>query len=70
MCSKEQFSAFDFKVKRVPIILQERGLARGAQALTDTLNKIKEGIAGEWIDISLKMLILLVGVNSLLLNQQ
>ncbi len=44
----EQFSAFDFKGKRVPIIVEEQGLSRGAQPLTRRLDAIYEGIAGEW----------------------
>ena len=44
----EQYSAFDFKGKRVPIYVDEQGLSRGAQPLTSFFDKFGKGIAGEW----------------------
>ena len=44
----EQFSAFDFKGKRVPIMVDEQGLSRGAQPLTDWFDSRSVSAAGEW----------------------
>ena len=44
----EQFSAFDFKGKRVPIMVDEQGLSRGAQPLTDWFDSRSISAAGEW----------------------
>ena len=44
----EQYSAFDLKGKRVPIYVEEQGLARGAQPLSRLLDELAEGLAGEW----------------------
>jgi alpha-glucosidase len=44
----EQYSAFDLKGRRVPIYVEEQGLARGAQPLSRLLDELAEGLAGEW----------------------
>jgi alpha-glucosidase len=44
----EQFSDFDFKGKRVPIMVDEQGLSRGAQPLTDWFDSRSVSAAGEW----------------------
>lgn len=44
----EQFSAFNFKGKRVPIMVDEQGLSRGAQPLTDWFDERSVSAAGEW----------------------
>jgi alpha-glucosidase len=44
----EQFSAFDFKGKRIPIMVDEQGLSRGAQPLTDWFDERSISAAGEW----------------------
>ena len=44
----EQFSRFDFKGKRIPIFVDEQGLSRDAQPLTDWFDNYHGGIAGEW----------------------
>lgn len=44
----EQFSAFDFKGKRIPIMVDEQGLSRGAQPLTDWFDARSVSAAGEW----------------------
>ena len=44
----EQFSAFNFKGKRVPIMVDEQGLSRGAQPLTDWFDERSISAAGEW----------------------
>jgi alpha-glucosidase len=44
----EQFSAFNFKNKRVPIMVSEQGLARGKQPLTSILNFFAKGTGGYW----------------------
>lgn len=44
----EQFSAFDFKGRRVPIMVDEQGLSRGAQPLTDWFDARSVSAAGEW----------------------
>ena len=44
----EQFSAFDFKGKRIPIMVDEQGLSRGAQPLTDWFDSRSISAAGEW----------------------
>ena len=44
----EQFSTFNFKGKRVPIMVDEQGLSRGAQPLTDWFDERSVSAAGEW----------------------
>ncbi len=46
----EQFSAFDFKGKRVPILVSEQGLARGLEPLTTILNTFGKGSGGYWFN--------------------
>ena len=44
----EQYSAFDFKGRRIPIMVDEQGLSRGAQPLTDWFDSRSVSAAGEW----------------------
>lgn len=44
----EQYSAFDFKGSRIPIMVDEQGLSRGAQPLTDWFDERSISAAGEW----------------------
>lgn len=44
----EQFSDFDFKGKRVPIMVDEKGLSRGAQPMTEWFDSRSVSAAGEW----------------------
>lgn len=44
----EQFSFFNFKGKRVPILVSEQGLARGKEPLSSILNIFAKGSGGYW----------------------
>eukprot|EP00899_Mesostigma_viride_P012381 jgi/Mesvir1/21143/Mv14191-RA.2 len=44
----EQFSFFNLKGLRVPIITSEQGIGRGAQPLTWFLNRWRHGLGGSW----------------------
>jgi alpha-glucosidase len=46
----EQFSHFDFKGKRVPVLVSEQGLARGREPLTSLLNIFAKGAGGYWFN--------------------
>ena len=43
----EQYSAFDMKGKRLPILVQEQGIGRGAQPIT-FLAELTNGAGGSW----------------------
>ncbi|KAL3695387.1 hypothetical protein R1sor_009463 [Riccia sorocarpa] len=44
----EQFSHFDMKGKRVPILVQEQGLGRGDQPITALANMVSNRSGGSW----------------------
>ncbi|KAG0595030.1 hypothetical protein M758_UG132700 [Ceratodon purpureus] len=44
----EQFSFFDLKGRRVPIMVQEQGLGRGDQPITAAANLVAYRAAGDW----------------------
>ncbi|CAK9222925.1 unnamed protein product [Sphagnum troendelagicum] len=44
----EQFSHFDMKGKRVPILVQEQGLGRGDQPITAAANLVAHRAGGAW----------------------
>ncbi len=44
----EQYSSFNFKGRRIPIMVDEQGLSRGAQPLTDWFESRNVNAAGEW----------------------
>ncbi|KAI5071284.1 hypothetical protein GOP47_0013535 [Adiantum capillus-veneris] len=44
----EQFSFFNLKGKRVPIMVQEQGLGRGDQPITVAVNLVAERSGGDW----------------------
>ncbi|KAH7440311.1 hypothetical protein KP509_04G100900 [Ceratopteris richardii] len=44
----EQFSFFNLKGKRVPIMVQEQGLGRGDQPITAAVNLVAERCGGDW----------------------
>lgn len=46
----EQFSDFNFKGKRVPILVSEQGLSRGKEPFTSILNLFAKGAGGYWFN--------------------
>lgn len=44
----EQFSCFDMKGKRVPIMVQEQGIGRGDQPITMAANLVSYRAGGDW----------------------
>ncbi len=44
----EQFSILDLKGLTVPVLTQEQGIGRGLQPLTDLINAVSPGSAGDW----------------------
>ncbi|HSW61533.1 MAG TPA: hypothetical protein VLJ60_12095, partial [bacterium] len=44
----EQYTVFNMKGKRLPVISQEQGLGRGSEPLTTVINQLNPGSAGDW----------------------
>ena len=43
-----QYSTFNLKGKRIPILISEQGVGRGLEPLTPFLNEFGDGAGGDW----------------------
>jgi len=44
----EQFTHFNLKGKRLPIIAQEQGIGRGQEPISTIMNNVEKGTSGDW----------------------